>query len=77
MQRPPQPVDHPAMRKLVALMHEELPNSAHRARVHLLERLSELKRDALENDADPRTLRSIRAAQALVHGSDPLMSDAI
>ena len=77
MQRLPRSVDDPAMRKLVALMHEELPNSACRARVHLLERLSELERDAWENDADPETIRSIHAVQTLVQGSDPLMSSAM
>jgi hypothetical protein len=61
------------MRKLVALVQEQLPNSAHRARVHLLERLFALEREALETGADPRTLRLIRAVQHLVRSGDPLM----
>jgi hypothetical protein len=59
------------MWKLVALVQEQLPNSAHRARVHLLERLFVL--EALETRADPGTLRSIRAVQHLVRRCDPLM----
>jgi hypothetical protein len=69
----PQPVDDPVMWKLLALVQEQLPNSAHRARAHLLERLFVLEREALETRADPGTLRSIRAVQRLVRKGDPLM----
>ena len=73
MLRSPQPVDDPVMRKLVALIQEPLPNSAHKARVYLLEQLYALEREALETGADPGTLRSIRSAQHFVQRSDPFM----
>ena len=73
MGRLPPPTDDPTMRKLVTLLQEELPNSASRARKHLLERLYMLEGEALQGGADPRTLRSIRAAQHFVLASDPLM----
>jgi hypothetical protein len=73
MHMPSQPFDDPVMRKLVALVQEQLPNSAHRTRVYLLEQLYALEREALETDADPRTLLSIRATQNVVRRSDPLM----
>jgi hypothetical protein len=69
----PEPVDDPVMRKLVALVQEQLPNSAHQARVYLLEQLHALEREALETGADPGTLRSIRATQDIVRRSNPLM----
>jgi len=69
----PKPVDDPVMRKLVALVQEQLPNSAHQARVYLLEQLHALEREALECGADPGTLLSIRATQEVVRRSDPLM----
>jgi hypothetical protein len=72
--RSPQPIDNPVMRKLVALVQEPLPNSAHRARVYLLEQLYALEREALETGTDPGTLRSIRSARHFVQRSDPLMS---
>ena len=69
----PKPVDDPVMRKLVALVQEQLPNSAHQARVYLLEQLHALEREALETGADAGTLLSIRATQEVVRRSDPLM----
>lgn len=68
----PEPLDDPVMRKLVTLVQEQLPNSAHFARVHLLVQLFALEKEALETEADPRTLRSIRAAQNFVRRIDPL-----
>ena len=73
MHSPPKPVDDPAMRKLVALVQEQLPNSAHQARIYLLKQLHALEQEALETGADPGTLLSIRAAQSVVRRSDPLM----
>ena len=73
MLRSPQPVDDPVMRKLVELIQEQLPNSAHRARAYLLEHLYSLEREALETGAAPGTLRSIRSAQHFVQRSDPFM----
>jgi hypothetical protein len=73
MHVPPKPVDDPVMRKLVALVQEQLPNSAHRARVYLLKQLHALEQEALETGADPGTLLSIRSAQNVVRRSDPLM----
>jgi hypothetical protein len=61
------------MRKLVALVEEQLPNSAHRACVRLMGQLFALEQEALETGADPGTLRSIRAVQNVVRRSDPLM----
>jgi hypothetical protein len=69
----PQSVDDPLMGKLVALIQEPLPNSAHGARVYLLEQLYALEKEALETGADPGTLRSIRSAQHFVQQSDPFM----
>ena len=74
MHRPPKPIDDPVMRKLVALMQEQRPNSAHTGRLHLLEQLHALKQEALESGADPGTLRSIHATQDFVRRSDPLMT---
>ena len=67
-------VDDPVMSKLVALVQEELPSSAQKARIHLLMRLGELECEALINAANPGTLRSIRATQQFILASDPLMS---
>ncbi|KMO42540.1 hypothetical protein VQ03_10485 [Methylobacterium tarhaniae] len=61
------------MKKLVALLQEHLPSSAHRARTYLLEQLHALEGEALETRADLRTLQSIRAAQHFIQASDPLM----
>jgi hypothetical protein len=72
--RLPDIIDDPVMRKLVELVQEKLPNSAQRARIHLLKRLGELECEALSNAADPGTLRSIRATQQFILASDPLMS---
>ena len=72
MHSPSKPVDDPMMHKLVALVQERLPNSAHRGRLILLEQLRALEREALEHGADTGTLRSIRATQAFVRGCDPL-----
>jgi hypothetical protein len=69
----PGPVDDPLMRKLVALVQEQLPNSAHRARVHLLERLYGLEGEALKTGADPRTLLAIRSTQHFILRSAPLI----
>jgi hypothetical protein len=56
----PKPVDDPAMRKLVALVQEQLPNSAHQARIYLLKQLHALEQEALETGADPaRCSRSV------------------
>ena len=68
----PEPIDDPLMRKLVALVQEQLPNSAHLARVHLLERLYGLEGEALQTGADPRTLLAIRSTQYFILRSDPL-----
>lgn len=68
----PKPIDDPVMRRLVALVQEQLPYSARHARIHLLEQLVALEREALEAGADPGTLRSIRATQNFVRRSDPL-----
>lgn len=73
MHTQPKPVDDPLMWKLIALVQAQLPNSAHQARVHLLEQLYALEQEALERGADPGTLRSILATQAFVRRSDPLM----
>lgn len=62
----PKPVDDPVMRRLVALVQEQLPNSAHQARLYLLEQLHALEQEALECGADPGTLRSIYATQDFV-----------
>lgn len=74
MHRPPKPVDDPVMWKLVALVQEQLPDSDHPARVHLLEQLYALEQEALEHSADPGTLRSIYATQNFVIRSDPLIT---
>ena len=74
MHRPADIIDDPVMSKLVALVQEELPNSAQKARIHLLKRLGELECEALINAADPGTLRSIRAIQQFILASDPLVS---
>jgi hypothetical protein len=74
MPRLPDSVNDPIMSKLVALVQEQLPNSAQRARIQLLERLGELEYEALSSSADPGTLRSIRATQQFILASDPLMS---
>ena len=73
MYSPPKPVDDPVMRRLVALVQEQLPNSARQARLHLLEQLHALEQEALESGADPGTLRSIHATQDFVRRSDSLM----
>ena len=72
MPKLPKPIDDPVMRKLVALVQEQLPNSAHRARVYLLKQLLLLEQEALETGAAPGTLRSIRATQDVVRRSDSL-----
>jgi hypothetical protein len=53
MHTSPQSIDDPVMRKLVALVEEQLPNSAHRARVRLMGQLFALEQEALETGADP------------------------
>ena len=68
----PKPVDDPVMQKLVTLVQEQMPYSGRRARVHLLEQLFALEREALEVEADPKTLCSIRAAQNFVRRSGTL-----
>lgn len=67
------PTIDPIMTKLVALMQEQLPNSARGARAYLLERLVALEDEALEIEADGGTLRSIRSVQNFVRRSDPMM----
>lgn len=67
----PKPVDDPAMRKLVTLVQEQLPYASHCARFRLLEQLAVVEQEALEAEADPGTLRSIRATQGFVRSSDP------
>ena len=74
MPRLPDSFNDPIMSKFVALIEEQLPNSAQRARIHLLKRLGELEHEALSSSADPGTLRSIRATQQFILASDPLMS---
>lgn len=70
---PPQPADDPVMRRLVALIHAPLPNSAHRARIYLLEQLHLLEEEALATGAKPEILRAIRSTQAVIRCSDPVM----
>lgn len=73
MPLPPQPVDDPVMRRLVALIHAPLPNSAYRARIYLLEQLHVLEEEALATGAMPEILRAIRSTQAVIRRSDPVM----
>lgn len=68
-----QPVPDPVIHRLHALLEEQLPNSAHRARLHLLERLLVLEEEAITTGADPETLLSIRTIQRLLQTSDPLI----
>lgn len=72
MRSSPRPADDPVLRRLVTLLEEQLPNSAHQARIHLLAQLSLLEQDAVATGVDPGTLRSIRAVQLFVRTSDPL-----
>ena len=74
MPRLPASFDDPIMGKLVALVEDQLPDSAQRARIHLIKCLNELEHEALSSSADPGTLRSIRATQQFILASDPLMS---
>lgn len=71
----PKPVDDPMMRKLVALVQAQLPNSARQDRLHLLERLDALEQEALRCAADPGTIRSIHATQHFVRSCDPPTDD--
>ncbi|MHC2017787.1 hypothetical protein [Methylobacterium sp. CM6247] len=60
------------MGKLVGLLCDQLPGSAQKARLYLLERLEELEFEATNGSSEPATLRSIHAVQQIILASDPL-----
>ena len=65
MHGPPVPIADPFMRRLVALVETQLPNPTH-PRANLLAQLHALEREAVKNNVDPSTLRSIHATQSFV-----------
>ena len=66
MRGSPIPIADPFMRKLVAVVEAQLPNSTHHARLSLLAQLHALEQEAVMNNADPSTLRSIHATHDFV-----------
>lgn len=66
-------VEDVVMKKLAALIQTPLPNSAHRARSHLLEQLGQIEIEILNSKAHPCMLHVIRSVQDMVRRSDALM----
>ena len=76
MRGPSKPIADPMMRKLVALVQAQLPNSTHHARLSLLAQLHALEREAVQNSTDPGTLRSIHTTQDFVKKCDRMRRSA-
>ncbi|MFC6791848.1 hypothetical protein ACFQE0_20950 [Methylobacterium komagatae] len=74
MRDPPIPTADPMMRRLVALVDEQLPDSTHHARLSLLAQLHALEQEAVKDNSDPSTLRSIHAVQDFVQRCDGMKS---
>jgi hypothetical protein len=61
MEQRPRPVRDSMIHRLHALLEEQPPNSAHRARIHLLERLPVLEREVVRTGGLPQGAAFIRA----------------